>query len=501
MKLYINCTVYASFRPLRRCRGLLVEGPYVRDLVGPSDAQRPPVLHGLEVIDLGGRVVMPGFIDAHAHLDGVGTALSCLNLRGLTSIQELGEALAAHKGLSGGWILGVGWDHEKFRERRMPTRWDLDGYVAEKPVLLVRVDGHSGVVNTRALELLALERLEEGVERDSGGSPTGVIKERALDFARERALEDRTLEEEKEVLLKAQAEFLRHGVTGIGFVSCGPRSLEALRALRREGRLKLRISAYLTPQAFDALGMADDDELLSVKGVKLFADGSFGSRTALLSSPYADDPGNFGLGVSSKEELIEYCLRARAKGLQAAIHAIGDRALDVVLEVYERCGARGQRIEHASLIRDDQYERIRRVGALLVVQPHFTVSDFWMERRLGPERARSVYPFARILREGLEQAFSTDAPVEPIDPWETVHAALKRGALAELTADQGLSLNEALYLYTEAAAKAIGRQDLGSLLPGKRADFIVLDRDPFEGELRGIKALKAYVGGEAVHEL
>jgi predicted amidohydrolase YtcJ len=468
--LVIADKIYASFKPLKIYTRILIENGIIRGVESLNENVDV-------VLDFRGRIVLPSFVDAHAHLDGVGMKMLHLDLSNVNSIEELGNSLASNKGKFENWIIGVGWDHEKFKERRIPKKDDIDYYINDKPVLLIRVDGHLGVLNTQAMRVLNFYRSD------------GIIRENELYYVLNKIKEESTMEVEKEMLNRGQYEFLKNGVTAIGFMSCSLKSLRALEELRKEKKLKLRISAYLEPKAFDTLENFQDDELLSVKGVKLFADGSFGSRTALLSEPYSDDPNNYGIEVTRKDEMLEYCIKVKEKKLQIAIHAIGDKALDNVLEVYEECKAKDSRIEHASLIRDDQFSRIKKVKAILVVQPHFIVSDFWIKDRLG-DRVRFVYPINRIINEGIDLAFSTDSPVEPISPWETIKAAIN---------ERSVRILDALHYYTQSSAKAIMREDLGSLLPNYKADFIVVNKDPLEEGLDDIKILGTYINGVKVY--
>lgn len=494
MKLFYNCKVYASFNPLIIADAFIIEEGVVKSLLNKEEAKQY-LRKGIEAYDLKGRIVIPGLIDAHVHLDGVGLSSIILDLKNVSSIEELIKIIKEEEKNFQKWIIGRGFDHEKFSEKRMPSRWDLDLASLEKPILIIRIDGHSGVLNSKALSLI---EIKEGIfERNDKGELTGVIKENALDYALEKALESRTLKDEKMIIEVAQEEFLKHGITAVGFMSCSDLSFKALKSLDEEKKLKIRVSTYLTPEAFEKNVMYET-QMLKLQGLKIFADGSFGSRTALLSEPYNDDPKNTGIEVTKLEDLIEYCHKAKERGIQLATHAIGDRALDNVLEAYSRCNAVDFRIEHASLVRDDQIPKLKRINPILVVQPRFTVSDFWIMERIGMNRIKYVYSFKTFIEEGLRVAISTDAPVEPIDPWLTINAAKNRGVLQKYSQNQSLNILETLDLYTRGSAVAIGRKDLGSLIQGRKADFLVLNKDPIEEGLEDIRVLKVFIEGKEI---
>jgi len=244
---------------------------------------------------------------------------------------------------------------------------------------------------------------------------------------------------------------------------------------------------------------------LEVVGLKVFADGSFGARTAALREPYSDDPGNSGVLLADRNALLRSLEAAGRAGLQLAVHAIGDRALEEVVAAAKASGAH-LRVEHASLAPPDLLSELAELGLWVSAQPRFVISDWWIVSRLGRERARWAYPFRSFLERGIGLSFSSDAPVEPCNPFEGVYAAVTRGSLegleiAELTAGEALSWEEALRCYTETAPRLLGEQ-LGRLSPGYRADFVVVDRDPLSvpvAELRRIRVLATYVNGELAY--
>ena len=516
---FINGKVYVSFKPLRVVEGLLVSGERVL-YVGPSSvvALLAKSLGG-DIVNLEGRVVVPGFVDAHVHVDSLGLYISTLDLRGVKSIRELKEKLREYANvMRTQWIVGHGWDQELFEEKRWPTRFDLDEVVLDRPVLLTRICLHAGVLNTRALEVTGLlGGGVEGVLTDPGGNPTGVVVEKALEIAREKFRETLGVEDYVELLRSAQDHLLLHGVTTVGFVNCELPVFKALLELWRRRELRIRVRVYLKPAdgGVDVLGVLRSlgvkagfgDEWLRIMGVKLFVDGGLGARTAWLSEPYSDDESTSGLPLMSREELQKISRIVDESGLQLAVHAIGDKAVRTVLDVYsELLNTRylRHRVEHASLLKDDDLELMRDLGAVAVVQPHFIVSDWWAKSRLGEQRVKWLYRFKSLVEAGVPLAFSTDAPVEPVNPWETVYAAVTRGKYEKVpfyldTAHESLNVIESLHAYTYGSAYALhSEESLGTLEPGKLADFVVLDRDPLatpERDLPFIRVLEVYVGG------
>lgn len=470
-------------------------GDYPEARVGPAT----------RVIDLEGRVVLPGLVDAHLHLASLGMSLETLDLRGVGSIEELKEKIRRAASTRGGgeWILGRGWDQENFKERRMPTRWDLDEAAPHHPVLIVRVCGHLAVANTRALQMAGVTDETPdppgGVIERRNGSITGVLKEAAVGLvagavpsspgARARQIQ------------RAMRALASVGVTTVCAMSIDETELEALGLIERP---LIRVRAYVTPDLMAAKPRFSS-ELLEVRGVKIFLDGSFGARTAALREPYSDDPGNRGMLQYSDEELLRLLNQAAEAGVEVAAHAIGDAALEQLVETLRRLDEGPRvRVEHCSLAPPELVAELASLDVGVSIQPRFVISDWWIVDRLG-ERSRWVYPFKTMLNAGLTVASSSDAPVEPFSPWEGLYAAVTRGRwegvrLASLTPGEALTNSEALLTYTHMAATLLG-EDVGVLRPGGPADFIVVDADPLSlpaRRLREVRVLETYVGGVRV---
>lgn len=518
-KGFINCKVYSKFKPLETYKGFVVFGGKVAYLGSEEGVVSIIDRLGGELTDLKGCTVMPGFIDGHLHLSSLGESLRSLDLRGVRSIKDIKNLLKEYALRSSHrWLLGHGWDHELFEEGRLLNRYDLDEVVMDRPAVLFRVCLHLAVLNSKALELLKIEKRfsnSPNVLRDSNGVPTGVVREDVL----EEIIKD--LRSDVNLLIddlrSAVDHLLSNGITAVGFMNCHIADLYALQLIKLSQNLPLRVGVYLSSEYVDLMNRLKvvrglGDEYLRILGVKVFVDGSLGARTALLSEPYQDDPNTCGVQVISGEELSRILEIATKLKLQVATHAIGDKAIDIVLKSYsslDNVRECRHRVEHMSLVRDDQLIQAGVLGAIAVVQPRFVMSDWWVVERVGLKRIRHVYPFNNI-NSKLMMGFSSDAPVEPVNPWETIYAAVTRGEyegvpLSSYTKGESLSLVDALHAYTYGSAYALFLEGIaGTLEVGKYADFIVVDKDPLEydvREVRKIKVLETYVGGSKVYHI
>lgn len=516
----VNGRIYVSFNPLRVVDGLLALNGKVVYIGSSNFVKEIAGKLNVPLLNLAGRVVLPGFVDSHLHIDSLGLSLVTLDLRGVRSIGELKKKLKEYAmQAKTAWILGHGWDHEVFEEKRWPTRWDIDEVVPDKPVLLTRICLHAGVVNTAAIkETNLLKQPLAGVVRNEKGEVTGVLLEDALKYVREHVKREMKIEEIVELVKTAQYHLLSNGVTTAGVTGCGFKTLRAMFELWRRRELRVRFRVYVYPWDSEAsllelllkLGVRTGfgDEYFRILGVKMFMDGSLGARTAWLSSPYSDDPSTSGYPVTQVDELARTARLVDEHGLQLAVHAIGDKAVETVLTIFRELRnyrLLRHRVEHASLVREDLLQYISELKPPIVVQPRFIISDWWALRRLGESRVKWLYCFKTLLERDANIAFSTDAPVEPVNPWETIYAAVTRGKYEavpfyEHTKQESLSVQDALHAYTAGSAYALhGEHELGTLEPGKLADFVVVDKDPLSVnplELRSIRVLEVYVGGE-----
>mgnify|MGYP000327146079 CR=1 FL=1 len=508
----VNCTIYS---PAEKYEALVVLRNKVLKVGAEKEILKTAKSLNLKTYDLNGATVVPGFIDAHLHLAGLGFSLAQLDLRNITSIEELKKVVAeeASRKSPGAWILGRGWDQEKFAEKRFPTRWDLDEAAPRNPVFLKRVCGHVAVANSLALKAAGISKKTPDppggvIDRDDKGEPTGILRESALEYIY-RVIAQKP-EEYLDAIKKASHKLLSEGVTCVAAVSCDFYELKALFQLSRKGEIPLKVRAYVNYSVFIKLKdiVPPDISLgpVSLAGVKLLLDGSLGGRTAYLKEPYSDDPSTRGVLLISENKLKEILRDISHYGWQPAVHTIGDAALEIYLNSLKMLSFSRPRVEHASLTPPELLDLMSELKVLPVVQPHFIISDFWVVERLG-ERAKYVYAFKSMIKRGLKIAFSTDAPVEPSNPLQTVEAAVTRGEglveLAEVTPYEKLSVNEALNAYTVGSAYACRLENsCGRIKEGFSADLIILDKDPHKvnpGEISSLKVLATIVDGKVVY--
>ncbi len=425
--------------------------------------------------------VVPAFVDAHLHITWLGLALNGVDLSGVRSPEDLARKLSL---APAGIAYGRGWDQERFEERgTLPTRKLLDRYIPDKPAIAVRVCGHLAVLNTMALELTRIyEVFPDLVDKE-----TGIVREDAVYRAVESILGKIDV---TKIVKDAVMEIKRHGVAGVSSMSCPVSEAQALARLDSVGELVIRVACYPRKQhlaeALEALG---DARNAAVVGVKDFADGSLGARTAYLSEEYNDEPGNRGLLLLTKRDIMRLADGVVNRGFKLAIHAIGDAALSEVIEAYQEIGIGGDgRIEHASVAPPSLIRELAGLGSHVVVQPRFKVSDWWIEDRLGKERVRWAYPFKTMVDAGVRIAFSTDSPVETINPIETIMAAESRCSQPTCRAEEALTRRESIYYYTRASALASGGPvaELGTIQSGKPAMLIWFDEDPKTARKLGI---------------
>ncbi len=482
---------------------IVVEDEYIVDVGGPSICDK---YSSANRIDVGGRVVIPGLIDAHLHLESLALMSEWVDLRGVRSIEELKKAILSKAKTTSNWVLGRGWDHELFVEKRLPTRWDLDEVVSNKPVVIVRVCGHVAVANTMALKLAGLlDKIPKGYEnlvgREDGGI-NGVLFEDAVKLVLNKAPKPglRELADKIHVVLRRLASY---GITIVHSMAATMNEYKALELLRKEERLPIRVRLFLSHRDYKDDTRLVGDEWLSIRGVKVFADGSFGGRTAALIEPYDDDPGNYGKLLLSKDSIGQLARSLANKGLNLAVHAIGDRAVLEVTEAIREYELKNVRIEHASLTPPEILDKLVEFKPYsIVVQPHFTISDWWLKSRLG-SRAKYAYMYKTMMSRGLVVAAGSDAPVEPVNPWLGLGAAITRGKLRDTNPNEKLSISGALAMYTRNAAIAGLDEHVGMIRKGFYADLVVVDENPwglYDEDIAGVKPVLVMVGGRIVYD-
>ncbi|MDH7564680.1 MAG: amidohydrolase [Candidatus Bathyarchaeota archaeon] len=469
-----------------------------------------------KIIDARKETVIPGLVDCHVHMLGFGRTLETLDLKGAKSIKEIQRKLRyyAEGNPQVGWIHGRGWDQEKFSEKRFPTRWDLDKAVADKPVFLLRVCGHVGVANSKALLLAAVTertRVEDGeIDLDEvSGEPNGILREGAIRLV-QKSIPKRSFEELERCCVLACRKAVEVGLTGVHWIVDSVEEVKVLHSLQLSGRLPLRVYLGIPVELMDKMHSEDliehfNSDMLKIGFVKILADGSLGGRTAALEEPYADDPETRGMMLYTQKKLNAAILKANESGLQVAVHAIGDRALHAVLEAYGKAlktfprKDHRHRVEHCSVMSGKLLRYMKRLGLIASVQPHFVVSDFWTVDRLGKYRARWAYPFKSLLRSGITMVSGSDCPVEDINPMLGLWAAVDRKSFPE----EDLTFEEALKTYTVNAAYAsFDENKKGTLEAGKVADLTVLSDDPFTvkpSDIRKITVKMTIVDGRIVY--
>jgi predicted amidohydrolase YtcJ len=501
--------------------GRIVEAGSSRDLL----ARLAP---GTRAIDLGGRAVIPGLTDAHAHFIGFAMLATRLDLVGTASLDEVLAEVAAKlpSVRKGDWILGRGWDQNDWPETRYPERSALDRIAPDNPVYLVRVCGHAAYVNSAALALADISRLTPDpaggkILRDSRGEPTGILLDNAVELV-SRRIPPLARDEKKKLMIAAARKCLAAGLVGVHEMGIDAGDVPLYEELYAAGDLPFRITGYLLSDdtaiaPFREAGprAGRGDELFRVVGAKFYADGSLGARSAALLDDYTDDPGNRGILMQSPDSLYRLILPWREKGFQTAVHAIGDAAVREVLDVYERLGAAypvsdaRPRVEHSQVVSAEDVARFASLGVIPSMQfVHCTSDMSWAGERLGPGRVAGAYAWRSLVAAGSGIPGGSDFPVESIDPFLGIHAAVTRQDLGGEPpggwhGEQRLTIEEAVGAFTmEAAYAAHAEKVAGSLAPGKLADFVVLSDDLFSidpGEIPSIRVLATFLGGEMVY--
>lgn len=470
-----------------------------------------------QVIDAKNKTIFPGLIDCHVHMAAFGRILQTLDLRNVDSIEELKQKLReyADKNLEKSWILGGGWDQERFVEKRYPTRWDLDDAVSERPVFLVRVCGHVGVANSKALQMAGITKTTtvEGGRIDldeASGEPNGILRENALELVRKAKPKISAKELEHACLLACQ-KAIENGLTGVHWIIDSAEEIQTVFRLYYEGKLPLKVYfgipvKFLNELTALKLPTGFGNEMVKIGFVKILADGALGARTAALKEPYSDMLDTKGMMLYAQKRLNELVLSVHKSGLQLAVHAIGDYAVESVLKAFSQALKKyprkdhRHRIEHCSVLNPKLVRSMKRLGIIASVQPHFVVSDFWVVNRVGKQRARWVYPFKTLMSEGIIVASGSDCPVEPINPLLGIWAAVARKAPAE----ECLRLEEALKTYTlNAAYASFEEKSKGTIEVGKLADLTVLEGDLDKIKLDKIKDIQVkmvIVNGKIVYK-
>ncbi|MBN3034931.1 MAG: amidohydrolase [Bacteroidales bacterium] len=471
-------------------------------------------------IDAGEKAVYPGFIDAHCHFMGYGVNLvTRVDLTGTGSMEEVLDVLVEYAGTyPGEWLEGRGWDQNDWPVREYPSREVLDKIFPDRPVFLVRVDGHAALVNSEALRRAGITSATSVAGGDiplRNGKPSGILIDNAMDIIRNLIPEpgEATL---IQALITAEKKCFAQGLTALTDAGLDHDVIRLIDRLHQEGQLRIRVNAMITPSAknleFIKKGPFRTDRL-HVCALKCYADGALGSRGALLLDPYSDMPGHRGLSVCSEDSLFEVCQLALDLGFQVNTHAIGDSANRLVLKTYGRLlkeqNDNRWRIEHAQVVNPRDLPIFSKYSVIPSVQPTHATSDYsWADERLGSERIRHAYAYRQLLKQNQWLPLGTDFPVEDISPMKTYYAAVARMTPdgkpeGGFQAEEALTPEEAIRGMTVWAARAgFDEEHMGSLEPGKWADFVILDRDILSGnpyDALQTRVIATYVAGKKVY--
>lgn len=481
-----------------------------------------------EIIDGEGKTLLPGLIDAHGHVMGLGFQQLNVNLMGINSLEATLDTLKnyAESNPDLEWIQGRGWNQTLWEENEFPTAEDIDKVISDRPVWLSRVDGHAGWGNSMALRMAGISKDTPDpqggkVIRDGSGKATGVFIDAAQGFV-ESEIPAPTEKEQKLALEKAYAQMAKMGITSVHDAGVGVKAWNLYKEFADQGKAKTRIYGMISGsgKTFDELSEngpvnSYSDDMLALRSVKLYSDGALGSRGAAMLQPYSDDPGNFGLLFMDQEEMDAAVSKVVGKGFQANIHAIGDAGNRQVLDALEKAqnehGDQGlrNRVEHAQIVALDDIPRFKELDIIASMQPTHATSDMNMaEDRVGPQRIKGGYAWKTFLEQGTVVAAGSDFPVEHSNPFFGLYSAVTRmdhsgNPEGGWYPNESLTREEALRAFTIDAAYAGHQEDvLGSIEEGKWADFILIDQDYFSipaSDIWEIKVLETWVAGEKVY--
>ncbi len=495
--------------------------------LGGAEGVGAHVGDGTRIVELEGRTVTPGLIDAHSHLLSLGAALERVDLVGTLSYEEVIERVRERAAETpvGSWVQGRGWDQNDWPETAFPHHTALSAAVPDHPVWMARIDGHAALLNAKAMEMLgvsaaSVDPVGGRFERDEIGEPTGVLVDTAMAVG--RGIPSASISEREGQIVAAAHHCLERGLTTVTELGIGQETFRAYRGLRQRGELPIRAALYLSGNDagllahwFERGPELDSEARLQVRGIKLYSDGALGSRGAALVEPYTDDPGNNGLLITGGREMRDICTRALETGYQVATHAIGDRGNLVTLDAFEACFGEPRsdarfRIEHAQVMRLADIERMARLGIIASMQPTHATSDMpWAEDRVGPDRILGGYAWRKVLDAGGRLALGSDFPVERADPRLGLYSAVSRADLDGAPVggwypEELLDRHEALRGFTLDAAYSLFLEDeVGSLEVGKRADLVIFAEDIMTVDMARIPQIPVdmtLVEGEIVFE-
>lgn len=523
----INGVIYTGDAKQPRVEAVASSGEKIT-ATGTTAEIRKSIGPKTRVIDLHGGFAMPGFNDAHLHLGGAGQAKLHVDLEGAKSIEEFQQRVraAVPNAKPGEWITGRGWDHTLWTPAKFPTRQDLDAVSRDIPMMFTHISGHVAVVNSKALEIAGITRATAdphgaAIRHDANGEPDGMLEEDAAMSLVGRKIPRPTAEQQRHGIELALEDAVSHGVTSMQDNSSWSDFL-AYRALKNEGKLRVRITEWLP---FDASleqletwrkDGGTTDPWLKTGMLKGFMDGALGSTTAALLAPYTDDPSTSGLPRYEQAALNAKAVERDKAGFQLGFHAIGDRANRMALDAFEAVmkanGPRDRRdrIEHAQVVAPEDFARFASLRVIASMQPSHQTTDMrWAEKRLGPERVKGAYAWRTMLNDGVTLAFGTDWPVEIINPMRGLHACVTRelpggGPAGGWQPQEKISMDECIHAYTVGSAYAEFEEGKkGQIVAGQFADVIVLSEDVTKiapAKIADVKVMQTIVGGNTVFE-
>jgi hypothetical protein len=502
-KAFINGKIYTVNESQPYAEAVIVERNKIK-FVGSTREARKQIDASTEVIDLEGKLMLPGFNDSHLHFTSGGSYMLGINLRPALSKEEFAEIIQSYilkRSLPvSTWITGGRWDHELWQDKSYPTKELIDPFTEKTPVFVSRIDGHVGLANSKALELAGITKNTpdpEGglIEKDEEGNPTGILKDNAMDLVF-KVIPAPSLEENVEAALRALEEARKFGITSVQDMT-QPDEFEAYKKIMADGKLTCRIYSIWPIDKYEDIVRAgvtagNEDGLIKRGGLKGYADGSLGASTAWFFEPYFQDPSNSGLAIDivTNGSLEKWALDADRNRLQICVHAIGDRANSFMLDLYEKIKLQNSpwerrfRIEHAQHLRKEDIKRFAEIGVIASVQPYHCIDDgVWAEKRIGPERIKTTHPYKSLLKNDAVVAFGTDWPVAPLNPLFGIYAAVTRETVDGKNPDgwipeEKISVEDAIRCYTLNAAYASYEEKIkGSIEVGKLADFVMLSDD------------------------
>jgi predicted amidohydrolase YtcJ len=517
--LVYNATIYTVDSSFSTAEALVLKDGKITAVGKLADLEKQ--YKAKEKMDAGGKFIYPGFIDAHAHFVGYGSGLQTANLVGTNSWDEIIEKLKTFASENKeGWLIGRGWDQNDWAIKDFPTNEKLNTFFADRPVILIRIDGHAAIANQKALDASGVKpgyTMTGGEVEVKNGQLTGILIDNAIDLVSSK-IPVQTKEQFKEALKDAERNCFAVGLTTIDDCGLGFEAVEGIKAMQANGELKMRLYIMLSDEKanynyLEKTGVIKTDRL-NVRGFKVYGDGALGSRGACLLQTYSDKPAHSGFLLSRPDHFDSVANWISQKGFQMCTHAIGDSGNRTMLNIYAKY-LKGKndlrwRIEHAQVVNQNDFNLFGDNSILPSVQPTHATSDmYWAGDRLGSERVKGAYAYKQLLQQNGWLPLGTDFPVEDISPFKTFYAAVVRKDAkgwpeSGYQMENALTREEALRGMTIWAAKSnFEEKEKGSLEPGKFADFIILDKDMMKAvdkELLQITVLKTFLGGEKVYE-